>query len=115
MQVAIWKSALQDCPPGLDPTEYGWEIDHQGTLIPRIAQQGTLFAPPYILRLIRCQCKTSECRTAACNCANNGCTMFCLCEAGALCKNPHTQKCIYDDNIETKMMKQIVDLSKDIS
>ena len=102
MQVAIWKSALQDCPPGLDPTEYGWEIDHQGTLIPRIAQQGTLFAPPYILRLIRCQCKTSECRTAACNCANIGCTMFCLCEGGALCKNPHTQKCIYDDNIDNE-------------
>ena len=31
MQVAIWKSALQDCPTDLDPTEYGWEIYHQDT------------------------------------------------------------------------------------
>ena len=107
--------ALQDRPPSLDPTEYGWEIDHQGTLIPRIAQQGTLFALPYILRLIRCQCKTSECRTAACICANIGCTMFCLCEGGALCKNPHTQNAYMTTISTTKMMKQIVDLGNDIS
>ena len=59
LQVAIWKSALQDSPPNLDPTEYGWENDHQGILIPRIASQGTLYAPWYILKLIRCQCKIS--------------------------------------------------------
>ena len=51
MQVAIWKSALQDCPPDLDPTEYGWEIDHQGTLIPRIAQQGTLYCSALYLKI----------------------------------------------------------------
>ena len=91
LQVAIWKSALHESPPDIDPTEYGWDKDHQGNLIPRTVAPGTLDAPPEILHLIRCQCKTSECRTAACNCANIGCTVFCLCGGGDLCKNPHTR------------------------
>ena len=95
LQVAISKSALHDSPPDINPTDYGWETDHQGILVPRTVLKGTLYAPPNILRLIRCQCKTSECRTAACNCANIGCTMFCLCEGGATCENPYTRK--HDD------------------
>ena len=91
LQVAIRKSALHESPPDIDPTKYGWDKDHQGNLIPRTVAPGTLDAPPEILHLIRCQCKTSECRTAACNCANIGCTVFCLCGGGELCKNPHTR------------------------
>jgi hypothetical protein len=96
LQVAIWKSALHESPPDIDPTEYGWNTDHQGNFIPRAVAPGTLDAPPEIL--IRCQCKTSECRTAACNCANIGCTIFCLCGGGERCKNPHTRAQIDDDN-----------------
>ena len=91
LQVAIWKSALQESPPDMDPTKYGWELDHQGILMPRTVPPGTLSAPVEILQLIQCKCKTSGCQTAACTCAKIGCTMFCECEAGELCRNPLTQ------------------------
>ena len=78
--------------------QYGWELDHQGVLQPKMVTPGTLYAPPSILQLIRCQCKTSECRTAACNCSKVGCTMFCLCEGGEACMNPLTRTLFTEDN-----------------
>ena len=66
---------MEDCPPDRDPTVYGWETDHEGALTPQIAPEGTVYPPPYILKLIPCQCKFSECSIASCNCANIGCTM----------------------------------------
>lgn len=91
LQVATWKAALLESPPELDATQYGWELDHQGVLQPRTVVTGTLYAPPSILQLIRCQCKTSGCRTAACNCSKLGCTMVCLFEGGEACMNPLTR------------------------
>ena len=88
LQVATWKVPLMESPPELDPVQYGWELDHQGVLQPKTVIPGTLYAPASILQLIRCQCKTSGCRTAACNCSKVGCTMFCLCEGGEACMHP---------------------------
>jgi len=28
LQVAVWKAALQDSPQNMDPTNYGWELEH---------------------------------------------------------------------------------------
>ncbi len=61
LQVAIWKSALEDSPPQMDPRSYGWEPNHQCVMIPRTVPIGTDLAPPFILKLIRCSCKTSGC------------------------------------------------------
>ena len=70
LHVAVWKAALLESPPNMDPTMYGWEFDHQQILQPRTVTSDTLSAPPDILQLIRCNCKTSGCRTAACKCSN---------------------------------------------
>src|SRR6267154_5027880 len=69
LQVAIWNTALEQSPPAMNPTKYGRELDHQGILLPRTVPPGTLSAPTQILQLIRCSCKNSACRTAACNCS----------------------------------------------
>ena len=91
LQVEIWKAALEKSPPEMNPTNYGWELDHQGILHPRTVQPGTLSAPTEILQLIRCSWKTSVCRIAACNCSKIGCTVFCQCGGGKDCKSPITQ------------------------
>jgi hypothetical protein len=98
-QVAIWKSALDEVPPNLDPLEYGWEQDHEDMLIPRTVAAGTLSAPNAILQLIHCKCKSSGpgCRTATCSCSKLGCTMFCHCEGGGQCQNPLTRNDLADE------------------
>ena len=91
-QVAIWKAALLESPPDMDPASFGWEYDHQRILVPQTVPPGTLSAPSYILELIRCNCKSSGCRTAVCSCSKIGCTIFCSCEGGEGCMNPLTKK-----------------------
>jgi len=73
----------------MDPTNYGWELDHERILQPRTMSSGTLMALPEILQLIRCNCQTFRCRTASCS--KLGCTIFCACEGGEACENPLTQ------------------------
>ena len=88
LQVAIWKAALLQSPLTMDPTNHGWELDHQGIRLPRTVPTGTLSAPADILNLIHCNCKTSGCLTAACSCSK---IVFCLCKGWDACKNPVTQ------------------------
>ena len=86
------EAVLLQSPPQMDLTKYGWKVDHQGILLSWTVPPDTLPAPPDMLRLIRCNCKTSECRTTSCSCSKLGCTIFCSCEGGEIiCKNPHTQ------------------------
>ena len=42
LQEAIWKAAHLESPPEMDSKKYGWELDHQGVLIPRTVPSGTL-------------------------------------------------------------------------
>ena len=90
LQVATWKAALEESPPEMDPLSHGWDRDHQGMLLARPVPTDTLSAPLDILQLIRCNCKKSQCITAACSCCKIGCTVFCLCGGGEFCKNPLT-------------------------
>ena len=57
-------------------TKYGFEVDHQGILLPRTQPPDTLSASPDILRLIHCNCKASGCRNASCSCSKLECTFF---------------------------------------
>ena len=45
---------MADYLPDLDPKEYRWQTDHQGTLTPQITPERTLYALPNILKLDRC-------------------------------------------------------------
>ena len=106
LQVATWKAALLESPPNMDPTDYGWELDHQSILMPRTLPSETLTAPPHILQLMHCNCKTSGCRTASCSCSKLGCTVFCLCESWDSCKNPITRKNRTTNRTLTKGMRK---------
>ncbi|KAK2169438.1 hypothetical protein LSH36_10g12017 [Paralvinella palmiformis] len=53
LEVATWKAAFKS-PPTIDPTSHGWELDHQGILLPRTVPTGTLSAPADVLKLIHC-------------------------------------------------------------
>ena len=88
LQVAIWKSALCDSQPQMNPCEYGWELDQHGVPILYAVPAGTCLAPPSILKLIHCNYKTSSCQTASCGCSKIGCTIFCLCGGEEACRNP---------------------------
>ena len=68
LQVATWKAVLPDTLT-MDPTSHGWELDHQGILLPRTVPTGTLSIPADILKLIHSNCKTSGCLTAPCICS----------------------------------------------
>ena len=91
-QVAMWKAALDDAPPPMDPCVFGWERNHENVLLPSTVP--ALLAPEAILKMIQCNCVTSYCKTDSCSCAQIGCTMFCKCEGGELCKNRLTHTII---------------------
>ena len=94
IQVIIWLSTIDPHPPQLNPLQYGWEIDPSGMfLILKISTDGTPMAPEYILKLIKCGCKsTFPCKTGRCSCHSSGlgCTICCSCCTDDNCAATHT-------------------------
>ena len=94
-QTIIWKSATQSDPPDLDPTQYGWHRDENGTTLhPVTLPPGVSAAPENILQLIKCTCSTSRpCSSGRCGCvrAQMSCSVFCSCDAGSDCCNEQTR------------------------
>ena len=82
------------------PTSHGWELDHQGILLPRTVATGTLSAPADILKLVHWNGKTSGCLTATCICSKVWCTVVCLGEGGEACKNPLTRNQSDEESVE---------------
>ena len=70
LQVCIWKELNLRC---LDPREWGWKM-FKGALCPIKTDQDA--APQYLLKVIRCKCKTSSTNTCGertlCSCRTNG-------------------------------------------
>ncbi|KAL8571528.1 hypothetical protein ACOMHN_056823 [Nucella lapillus] len=65
-QVALWEAAGEPTPPHLDPLNYGYEVK-QSTLCPAFGLENQLPAPPSVLNLVSCSCKTG-CSSAQCTC-----------------------------------------------
>jgi len=91
LQVAIWKSVLDQSPPDLDPTVYGWTKDSDAeTLSPITVPKGIPLAPVELLKLIICTCHSElPCSTKRCGCLTIGiaCTVFCGCLGDGQCWN----------------------------
>ena len=85
-----WKAALLESPHTMDPTSHGWELDHQGTMLPRTVPTGTLSAPADILKLMHCNY----------SCSKVGHTVFYLCEGGEAYKNPLTRNQSDEESVE---------------
>ena len=82
-QATVWRSLENNNPPELKPELYGWTKDTAlKTLKPTSLPVNTDLAPEFLLRLIRCGCKSATpCSTRACSCTSDirECTIFCAC------------------------------------
>ena len=69
LQTCIWKAALDEDPPDLDPANFGWiRDDSNKSLTPVTVPCGVQPAPPDFLKLIRCGDQT--CSSRRCRCAS---------------------------------------------
>ncbi|XP_046577679.1 uncharacterized protein LOC124285478 [Haliotis rubra] len=92
LQTCIWKLALDEDPPTLDPLKHGWikETLNQ-TLLPVLLPPGTPSASDYILKLLKCCCENYTSAKCGCAVARLPCTMFCECTICDDCYNQHTR------------------------
>lgn len=82
-QSYLWRNLNSNLPPALNPEEFGWKKDTcNRTLIPIHLPENAKLVPDYILKMIRCGCKSeTPCNSRKCSCKEHGlpCTMFCAC------------------------------------
>ena len=102
IQVMIWKAALNERPPDMDITDFGWYMKEG---IPHPVTGVAEVAPPELLKTVACSCKSlnRRCSTDICSCKGGGlsCTTYCKCEGGPECHNEHTiRDNDEDDNME---------------
>ena len=79
----IWGASLQPDPPTSDSLKKGWYEDPvTKTLRPIMIPKGMKTAPDEILKITRCNCDASHCKTSACSCssARLPCSQFCGCQ-----------------------------------
>ena len=92
LQVMLWKAADQLSPPSesVDISKFGWKLKDD-IPIPVIAQSEP--APPGLIDVIRCQCKSTvnKCGTEVCGCHKEhlSCTSYCKCCGKEDCCNPY--------------------------
>ena len=83
LQAYMWRNLNMDQPPTLNPEEFGWKKDIcNRSLIPIHLPENAKRVPDYILKMIRCGCKSdTPCNSKKCSCKVHGlpCTMFCAC------------------------------------
>ena len=92
-QACIWKAALQQVPPELDPLEFGWASEGHQVHIYQCHYQVKLKLPLQIYKLINCICSSDRsCSSQRCSCssAQMACSLFCKCEGSSTCCNPKT-------------------------
>ena len=91
-QACIWKAALQQDPPELDPLEFGWTSEGpSGAYCPVSPPSRVEVAPSDILKLINCSCSRDKpCSSQRCSCssAQMARSLFCKCEGSSTCCNP---------------------------
>ena len=91
LAAAIMKSSLDSDPPNLNPEQYGWHTPEGfDFLLPVVTPEGTDMAPPALIKLVKCGCKSqSPCSNNKCSCKQNSlrCTFLCICHNGDNCNN----------------------------
>ena len=77
-QAIVWRSHEESNPPKLNRELFGWTKDEKRkTLRPTYLPHNTELAPKYIMRLIKCGCKSAT----PCSCTRDKlkCTIFYAC------------------------------------
>ena len=100
LQMTLWKAADQHSPPDIDISNFGWEMK-AGILSPCIDPGPT--GPPALMDVISCHRQAAGKACAAiCRCKKEGlsCTIYCLCQFGDECCDPHKRSQQVDDEDE---------------
>ena len=95
-QTCIWKAALQQDPPELDPLEFGWASEGPSGAYCQVSLPRKVeVAPSDILKLINCSCssdRSGSSQICSCSSAQLACSLFCKCEGSLTCCN-ESQDC----------------------
>ena len=97
----------------LEAMDNGGESD--GSILkPGTVPPGTKLAPNEILEMVCCGCEVSHCQEDNRKCENIGCTIFCACEARALCLNPLTKnnQVTLEHNLENVMTIRMIKMNR---
>ena len=100
LQMTLWKAADQHSLSEIDISNFGWEMK-AGVLSPCIDPGPT--GPPALMDVISCRCRAAGKACAAISsCKKEGlsCTIYCLCQSGDECCNPHKRSQQVDDEDE---------------
>ena len=102
LQVAVWRNALHQDPPEIDPTAFRWSPEEGSkTLIPTTLPSDTPLAPGDLLKLVRCSCSSeTPCKTQrrGCSSASHACSVLCACQGGQGCFNERTRQALQTDD-----------------
>ena len=70
-QACIWKAALDEEPPSLDPLKFGWVKDDLAKSLCAVPlPQDIPLAPAEVLKTIQCMCSSDHCSSLRCGCAS---------------------------------------------
>ena len=90
-QACIWKAALDEEPPNLDPLEFEWIKDDLAKYLCAVSLlQDVPLAPAELLKMIQCMCSSDQpCSSLRCGCVSGQlpCSLFCKCGGTDSCCN----------------------------
>ena len=92
-QTRVWKLALQPEIKPPSPVGKGWEMDGHGNLDIKWLEES--FAPPSVLKVTKCSCKTGCAGRCSCHKNNLRCTALCTCTD---CSNTVTDNTVQSDS-----------------
>ena len=100
-QSSIWKAALDEEPPNLDPLKFGWVKDDLAKSLRAVPlPQDVPFAPAELLKTIQCMCSSDQpCLSLRCGCVSGQlpCSLFCKCGGSDSCCNQITKNNMAND------------------
>ncbi len=103
-QACIWKAALDEEPPNLDPLKFGWVKDDSSKSLRAIPlPQDVPLAPPEVLKTIQCTCSSDQpCSSLRCGCASVQlpCSLFCKCGGSDRCFNLMTKHNMANNTVD---------------
>ena len=100
--MTVWKAADQHSPPDIrvDISNFGWEM--KACVLSSCIDPGPT-GPPALMDVISCRCRAAgKACSAICSCKKEclSYTIYCLCQSGDECCNPHKRSQHVDDEDE---------------
>ena len=102
LQVAVWRNALEQNPPQMEPRDFGWTQVAGKEMYPTPISDGVALVPDALLKVVKCGCSGEiQCRTKRCGCrqSNLACSVFCACQ-DYRCFNEKTRQTLQPDEDE---------------